>query len=114
MATRYHLTLPDPGLARGTEPSLSFQAAGADTFAEELARALRDPAWIGKWRAMQDDPDEVDEGVLAVDPGATVTGQQRSLKIDLTVTTSLPGTILRHRMGMLAGNHWQLRDVTAA
>lgn len=114
MATRYHITLPDPELARGPEPALSFHANGADAFAEEVAAALRDPAWIGRWHAMQEDPDEVDPAVLVVDRSATVTGAQRDLKIDLTVTTDLPGTILRHRMGMLAGNHWQLRNVTAA
>lgn len=114
MATRFHITLPDPDMARGPEPSLSFTAAGADSFAEQLENALRDPSWIGRWRARLEEPDEIDEGTLALDPNAVVVGQQRDLKIDLTVITALPGTILRHRMGLLAGNHWQLRNVTAA
>ena len=114
MATRYHITLPDPELARGPEPALSFRANGADSFAEEVQAALGDPGWIGRWHAMQEDPDEVEPAVLATDPNAVVRGEQRDLKIDLTVTTTLPGTILRHRMGMLAGNHWQLRNVTSA
>jgi len=111
--TRYHITLPDPELARGPEPSLSFTASGADAFAAELRAALADPSWIARWRALQDDPEEIDPAVLVLDPAASVGGAQRSLKIDLTVVTALPGSLLRHRMGLLAGNNWQLRDVTA-
>ena len=114
MPTRYHITLPDPSKARGADPALSFAANGADGFAEELQRALADPAWIGRWHQQQEDPDEVEEAVLATDPAARVTGAQRDLKIDLTAVTALPGTLLRHRMGLLAGNDWQLRDVTRA
>ena len=114
MATRYHITLPEPERARGPEPALSFSANGADAFADEVRAALSDPGWIGRWHHMQEDPDEVEEAVLAVDRNAVVRGEQRDLKIDLTVITTLPGNILRHRMGMLAGKHWQLHNVTAA
>ena len=40
--------------------------------------------------------------------------EQRDLHIDLVATTSLKGDIVKHRMALLAGSHWQLRDVTAA
>lgn len=111
MPTRYHITLPDPANARGPEPSLSFRASGADGFAEELEAALRTPALFERWRAMQDEPDDVDPALGATDPLATVTGEQRHLKIDLVVSTSLPGGILRQRLRWLAGSNWELRDV---
>ena len=114
MAIRYHITLPDPALARGAEAGLSFTANGAEAFAEQLERALREPAWIAGWQALQEEPDEVDPATLRVDPEAVVTGAQRDLKIDLTATTTLSGNILRHRMGLLAGRHWQLHNVSAA
>lgn len=114
MATRFHLTLPDPAAARGPVPALSFQANGAEAFADELQQALRDPHWIGRWRDLQEEPDEVDPATLVVDPGARVTGEQRDLKIDLTAVTTLSGNILRHRLGLLAGRNWQLHNVSSA
>ena len=45
---------------------------------------------------------------------ATVDGKQDDLHIALVVTTALPSAVLRQRLGLLAGNGWQLRDVTAA
>lgn len=114
MATRFHLTLPDPALARGVDPQLAFSANGAEAFAEQLQAALRDPDWIARWQAQQEEPDEVDPATLVVDPQAVVTGAQRDLKIDLTATTTLSGNILRHRLGLLAGRNWQLHNVSTA
>ncbi len=39
------------------------------------------------------------------------TSQMRA--ISLVATTSLPGSVFKHRLRLLAGNGWQLRDVTA-
>jgi hypothetical protein len=114
MAQRYHLTLADPALARGAEPALSFRSVSADGFAAELEAALRGPALFEAWRALQEAPDEVDAALGATDPAARVTGAQRHLKIDLVATTSIPGSVLRHRLGLLAGKGWALHDVTAA
>lgn len=114
MTVRYFLRLPDPSLARGTEPALSFQSGGAEGFAEELQAALRTDALFQKWKAMQDDPDEVDEELGATDPQATVTGKQVDLKIELVATTSLPGGIFKQRLHWLAGKHWVLADVKNA
>lgn len=114
MATRYHITLPIPEQARGDDPDLSFRAVGADRFAEELQKALRDCDLVDCWRAKQPDPEAVDEVLCQTDPLAAVIGEQRHLKIDLTVTTTLPGQVLRERMRWLAGSSWQLRDVTQA
>ena len=49
-----------------------------------------------------------------IDPEATVTGSQHATRVDLVATTSLPGSILKHRLRLLAGNGWELRDVTRA
>ena len=108
---RYFLTLPDPTVARGAEPSLSFTSQSAEGFAEELQAALRLPDLFERWRAMQDDPDAIDTSLGVVDPEAQVTGRQASLRVDLEADTTLPGTIVRTRLRWLAGSHWQLRDV---
>lgn len=114
MATRYYLSLPDPTKARGGDAAFAFTAQGADAFAQQLQDALRSDALFERWRATQEDPDAVDPGLSATDPAATVTGQQDDLHIDLVVTTSLPGNVFKHRLRLLAGSGWELRDVTAA
>ena len=114
MPTRYYISLPDPARARGSDAGLAFSAQGADGLAGQLLDALRSDELFQRWRAQQDDPDEVDAALGATDPGATVQGQQDDLHIDLVVTTSLASSVLRQRLGLLAGKGWQLRDVTAA
>jgi len=114
MATRYYLTLPDGERARGSDASLSFRAVSAEGFAEELQAALRGDGLFERWRAMQPDPDDVDPSLGATDPAASVHGEQRDLRIDLIATTALSGTIIKHRLRLLAGSGWELRDVTAA
>jgi hypothetical protein len=113
MATRYYITLPDGTRARGSDPAFSFTSVGADGFAEQLQAALREDALFERWRAAQDDPDEVDPSLAATDPGATVTGAQDDLHIDLVVTTTIPGNVLKHRLRLLAGSGWSLHDVTS-
>ncbi len=111
MSIQYSISLPDPALARGSEPSVSFSAHGADAFAEQLQAALGDPAWFQRWRLLQADPDEIDPALGITDASARVSGQQNDLRIDLEASTTLPGDILRHRMQILAGHHWELRNV---
>ena len=113
MPTRYYIRLPDPARARGTDPALAFRSQGAEGLAAELQAALRTNQLFEQWRAQQDEPDEVDPAFGATDADAAVTGEQHDLHIDLIVVTSLPSTVLRQRMGLLAGNHWQLADVTS-
>ena len=114
MATRYYINLPDPALARGSNPDFAFRAHGADGFASELQDAIRDDDLFQRWRAQQEDPDAVDDALGATDPSATVIGKQDDLHIALVVTTALASSVLRQRLGLLAGNGWQLRDVTSA
>ena len=113
MRTKYFLRLPDPAKAHGSEPALAFKMGGAEGMAEELEAALRGTALFDRWRNMQEDPDAVDPGMAAVDPQATVTGQQHDLAVELVATTDLPGAVFKHRLKLLAGSGWQLRDVTA-
>ena len=114
MATRYYLSLPDPERARGSDPRTSFTAHGAEEFAAQLQDALRTRSLFDRWAQTQDEPDDVDEALAETDPTATVTGAQHDLRVDLVATTSLPGNLLKHRLRLLAGNGWEMRDVTSA
>ena len=114
MANRYYLSLKDPSKAHGSDAAFAFSAHGADEFAAQLQHALRSDDLFQRWRAMQPEPDEVDDALAATDPATTVSGEQRDLQIDLVAVTSLSGTVLKHRLRLLAGNGWELRDVTKA
>ncbi|MFT4197039.1 MAG: hypothetical protein QM601_03885 [Pseudoxanthomonas sp.] len=115
MTVRYHIRLPDPRRAHGAEPAFSFHdASGPDAFAEQLQDALRTGGLFERWRQTQDDPDAVDPVLGTVDPGARVHGEVQDLHIDLVAETTLPGDVLRHRLRLLAGNGWELRDVSPA
>jgi hypothetical protein len=114
MATRYYLSLPEPSRARGGDPALAFTAHGAEEFAAQLQEALRTTSLFERWRQRQDDPDDIDPSFGVTDPDAVVHGQQDDLHVGLVVTSSIPGNILKHRLRLLAGSGWELRDVTAA
>jgi hypothetical protein len=113
MRNRYYLSFPDPSGLRDAG-TFAFRSHGAEGLAEELQTALREDALFQRWRAAQDDPDAVDPALGATDSAAAVRGEQHDLKIDLIVVTSISGTILKHRLRLLAGNGWQLRDVSTA
>ena len=114
MPIRYYLHLPDAAHARGSDPALAFRSQSAEGMAAELQDALRSDDLFQRWRVRQDDPDGVDPALGATDPGARVHGAQRDLHVELVATTSLPGNLLKQRLRLLAGNGWELRDVTAA
>ena len=111
MAVTYTIVLPEPAQARGDDPALAFSAHGADGLAQQLEQALRSDQLFQAWCRQHEDPDDVDPLLAATDPQACVTGQQDDLRIVLNVTTSLPSAVLRHRLRLLAGPHWQLREV---
>jgi hypothetical protein len=113
MAIRYFISLPDPAAARAAG-EFAFRSQGAEGMAGELQDALRGDGLFERWRAGQDDPEAVDPALGATDPQARVDGEQRDLRFDLMVTTTLPGSIFKHRMRLLAGSAWELRDVAAA
>ena len=114
MAQRYYLSIDDLAHARGESAELSFHGDSPDGFAAALQSGLREPSLWQRWLAMQPDPDNVDAALGATDPAATVTARQTDLHTDVVVTTTLPHAILRHRLGLLIGRHWTLRDVKAA
>src|SRR5688572_9332253 len=114
MPTRYYISLPDPEAARGSDAAFAFNAHGADEFAAQLQQALRSDGLFQRWRDAQEDPDEVDAALGATDLQATVGGLQDHLRIDMVITTSIPGSVFKHRLRLLAGSGWELRDVTAA
>lgn len=114
MPIRYYISLKNPGKARGSDAAFSFTAHGAGEFAAQLQDALRSDGFFQRWRAAQPDPDSVDAGLGASDPATTVTGEQHDLQIDLIVVTSIPGSVFKHRLRLLAGNAWELRDVSSA
>lgn len=113
-AQRYYLSVDDVSHARGPEPSLSFSGDSPEAFAAALQDALRTPALFERWRALQEDPDDVSPALAATDAAATVTAKPAAdLRADVLVTTQLPHAVLRHRLGLLIGSHWSLRDVKA-
>jgi hypothetical protein len=114
MPTRYYLSLPDPEHARGGDAELAFSSHGAEAIAAELQQALRGNALFDAWRRRQPDPDAVDPALAVTDPAATVVGSQRDLHVDLVVTTSIPGTVFKQRLRLLAGSGWKLTDVKSA
>jgi len=113
-AQRYYLTIADLATARGPDPDLAFHGSSPQAFAEALQQALRQTVLFQRWKARQPDPDEVDNSLAPADPDATVTAEQDDLHTDVQVVTSLPHAILRHRLFILIGPNWQLRDVRAA
>jgi hypothetical protein len=113
-AQRYYLTVDNLGQARGPDPDLSFNGSSPQNFAEALQAALRERGLFQRWRARQPEPEDVDESLAPVDPDATVTAEQDDLHTDVEVVTSLPHALLRHRLFILIGQHWKLRDVRTA
>ncbi len=113
MATRFYIRISDTAQAHAAG-DFAFRSQGADGLAGELQDALRSDALFERWRATQEDPDAVDASMGAVDPDARVVGEPHDLHVDLVATTSLPGGVFKHRLRLLAGSAWQLRNVRAA
>lgn len=113
MASRFYLTIPDTKKLANAGP-LAFRSRGAQGLAEELEAALRTDVLFKRWAAEQSEPDDIDPNLSGVDPSATVTGEQKDLHVDLVATTSLNGEALRHRLRLLAGRFWHLKDVASA
>lgn len=111
---RYYLSVENLAKARGQISELSYQGNSPDSLAAALQAALREPSLWERWRALQPDPDAIDPSLGASDPNATVRATQSNLHTDVEVTTSLPHSILKHRLGLLIGAHWSLHDVQTA
>lgn len=111
---RYYISIENLTKARGEFNELSFHGTSPDSFAALLQEALREPTLWRRWRDMQPDPDAIDPGLGVNDPAATVSAHQSDLHVDVEVATNLPHAILRHRLELLIGHNWKLRDVRSA
>lgn len=111
---RYYLSIADLARARGTDARFAYAGAGPDDFAAALQSALRTEALFARWRAAQPDPDAVDGSLAAVDPSASVSAGVADLHTDVELVTDLPMSVVRHRLYLLIGAAWTLRDVRAA
>jgi len=111
---RYFISIENLPKARGESHELSFHGGSPESFASLLEESLRTPSLWQRWKSMQPDPDEVDPALGVSDPAATVTAEQRDLHTDVQVVTSLPHVILKHRLTLLIGKNWTLRDVGKA
>jgi hypothetical protein len=112
--SHYYLSIADLAHARGPLPSLSYDGAGPGDLAAALQNAVRTPELFERWRALQDEPDDVDPALGATDPDATVSARVNDLRIDVDLITDLPMSIVRQRLNLLIGSSWQLRDMRKA
>lgn len=110
----YYLQISDLAHARGAQPELSYGGAGPGDFAAALQEALRSPLLFQRWRAMQPEPDEVDERLGVTDQLASVSAKVVDLHTEVEVISDLPMSILRQRLNWLIGAHWKLHDVRPA
>lgn len=110
---RFMFSIDDLPKARGESHELSFHGDSAESFAAMLQQTLREPSLWQRWKAMQPDPDAVDSALGANDPAATVEAHQSDVHVSVEVKSSLPHAIIKHRMTLLIGKHWTLRDVSA-
>lgn len=110
----FFIRVNDFSAARGEDPHLRFRGESPQALADALQAALTEPDLFRRWRAAQSDPEAVDETLAAVDAAARIVARQEDLGVDLEIATSLSMRIVRHRLGLLIGPHWTLRDVRAA
>lgn len=109
--TTYFLSVKDMGRAKGPDPELAFDGIGPDALAAALADAMRSDDLFQRWRAKQPEPDDVDPALGVTDPSASATGElSPGDRHDVKLTTSLPMRIVKHRLNLLIGSSWELRD----
>lgn len=113
-AERYYFRIDDLAHAEGEDSELSFTGSSAETFAAEFQDGLRKSALFKRWRDKQDDPDAVPDSLAPSDPNATVTATPANRFTEVVVTTDLPHAVVAHRLTLLIGRHWTLRDVRSA
>ncbi len=110
----YYLSVADLAHARGDDPRFSYDGSDPVSFGAALQQALRNDALFQSWRAVQPDPDAVDASLGETDPDARVSAQLADLHTEVDLLTSLPMSVVRHRLYLLIGAAWQLRDLRAA
>lgn len=108
--TTYFLSVKDMSKAKGPDPELSFEGIGPDKLASDIQAAMAGDGLFQRWRAKQPEPDEVDTTLGVTDASASATGELSNDRTDVQLTTSLPMRIVKHRLNLLIGNSWELRD----
>lgn len=115
MARRhYYLSIADLKSAAGEDSRFAYDGAGPNDFAAALQQALRGDDFFQRWRAAQAEPDAVDESLGASDAQAQVTARVADLHTEVDLITDLPMAVVRHRLQLLIGKSWQLRDMRDA
>lgn len=109
---RFYIRIDDLGRAEGEDRDFAFTGSSPASFAEEFQRGLRQRDLFKRWRDKQDDPDAVPDELSPCDPEATVEASGSDLHTDVVVTTDLPHRVVAHRLTLLIGPHWTLRDVS--
>lgn len=110
----YYLSIADLAHARGDDPRFSYDGIDPQRFAAALQQGLREDDLFARWCAVQPDPDAVDTSLGATDPDARVSAQVADLHTEVDLLTTLPMSVVRHRLYLLIGAAWQLRDLRAA
>jgi len=108
--TTYFLSVKDMSRAHGPDPELSFEGIGPEKLASDIAAAMGSDGLFQRWRAKQPEPDEVDPALGVVDASASARGELSNDRTDIQLTTSLPMRIVKHRLNLLIGSSWELRD----
>ncbi|HEY4292371.1 hypothetical protein [Luteibacter sp.] len=108
--TTYYLSVKDLGKARGPDKDISFEGLDPVSLASAIADAMRSDDLFKRWRAKQPEPDEVDPSLGVTDGGASASGELSSDRTDVQLTTTLPMRIVKHRLNLLIGSSWELRD----
>lgn len=110
----YYLSIADLGHARGADPRFAYDGAGPNDFAAALQAALSHDDLFQRWRAAQPEPDAVEASLAATDASAEVSAKVADLHTEVELITDLPMSVIRHRLYLLIGAAWQLRDLRSA
>ena len=110
---RYYLRVEDLATARGSDAAFAWTGNGPQSLAEDLERMLRTTELFDRWRAAQDEPDDVDASLGATDANAHVQAEERAHAVHVRVSTRLSHAVLRHRLRLMLGDGWALTDVQA-
>ena len=108
MPAQYHISLPDPSKARGNDPDLSFHSQAPPV----SPKSCRMPCAAARCSnaGRPSSPTRMRWNRRGVtDPEATVTGEQKDLRINLVATTRIDSDVFKQRLRLLAGSHWELR-----
>ncbi|AFC85232.1 hypothetical protein [Frateuria aurantia] len=110
----YEFSIADLASAKGELAGLAFDGAGPNHLAAALQEALRYPGFHQQWVQLTGASEAEAVALGLTDDQALTKARLADLAVDLEVVTTLPMRIVRHRLSLLIGEHWQLRDVRNA